>query len=567
MRYRRWVGLLLAAALVVPVGSARAATRAPTPTLIPVVAMATPKIVTPDDLADQAQNGPTGIGPGSQLFISFGGSGGFGCTANFVWTDGAKSYLGTAGHCVVPFSNDATDGTGALFDRSIVHVSVCVASCFTDAAEYVALGPLAYGRRRTNGAEQGHDFGLVEIPSALAGRIRPSMPVWGGPTTESALPGAARSCMYGNGGYFNRSAPSRIRTGALVNHGSATFTAAMPAASGDSGSGVVLCAPDAGNVVGGAALGILTHILGVTEVRPIVGPVSIGTTVAAAEALATEAGLHIHVVTEGAAGEPVAIPPVPLAGPRVVSPTEITDGPANIGPGTLLAIRFGAYTVGCTANFVWSDGATSYLGTAGHCVIPGSKDATHGTGALFDASGISAYACVAQCLTADRQFVALGPIAYGRRRDGINEQGHDFGLITIPSSLASMIRPAMPVWSGPTTESADLLAGPACFYGNGAFFNRTPVTRIRTGALISSGSATWTAALGAASGDSGSGVVLCAPGTGGLQGTVALGILTHGVGVPFTSPGVGPVAFGTTVPQAEAMATEAGLHIHVVTVG
>src|SRR5688500_14580542 len=42
------------------------------------------------------------IGPGSHLLIEIPGAGTFGCTANFIWANGAVRYLGAAGHCFIP---------------------------------------------------------------------------------------------------------------------------------------------------------------------------------------------------------------------------------------------------------------------------------------------------------------------------------------------------------------------------------------------------------------------------------------------------------------------------------
>src|SRR5919204_6063644 len=42
------------------------------------------------------------IGPGSAIIITIPDEGRFGCTANYVWRDGTRLYLGAAGHCFLP---------------------------------------------------------------------------------------------------------------------------------------------------------------------------------------------------------------------------------------------------------------------------------------------------------------------------------------------------------------------------------------------------------------------------------------------------------------------------------
>jgi len=264
------------------------------PRVIPPLRLAAaPDAVLPNELS----GGTTGIGPGSQLVIQVGGSGFFGCTANFVWTDGTSSYLGTAGHCVVPFSADTSAGPGVHFSPTTVHGFVCAAQCGTQLAQYVALGPLVYGRRRLGPLEVGHDFGLFRITAETMGLVRPAMPVWGGPSVEVDKALGNGTCMYGNGAYFNQHNETRPRAGVLLGTTQYAWNAAMTLGSGDSGSGVVTCTVGASGLHGVGGLGIATHIEGVDTGAGAVGGRAYGTLVEQAAAMATEAGLVIHVVT------------------------------------------------------------------------------------------------------------------------------------------------------------------------------------------------------------------------------------------------------------------------------
>ena len=247
----------------------------------------------------------------------------------------------------------------------------------------------------------------------------------------------------------------------------------------------------------------------------------------------------------------------------------------NIGPGSHLLIEIpNAGTFGCTANFIWASGATRYLGAAGHCFIPEGTTATHGTGADFDASGVRVSVCVSNCsfggelgFAITGTLVRLGAVAYSRQTAADGDIGNDFGVVTIPASLASMVRPSMPVFGGPTTTGTVTTGQPLCHYGNGVGVGETFLTMARVGIGGGSTAAYWVGDLAAAPGDSGSAVVTCeSDGSGGLQGRGAAGVLTH-LGVEEPNP-ANPLqhgfVFGTTIARAIEMAREAGLALSLV---
>jgi hypothetical protein len=242
----------------------------------------------------------------------------------------------------------------------------------------------------------------------------------------------------------------------------------------------------------------------------------------------------------------------------------------NIGPGSHLIIDIpGAGTFGCTANFVWAAGTVRFLGAAGHCFIPEGTTATHGPGADFDPSGVVVSVCVSNCsfggesgfiLTGD--LVALGPVAYARQTAADGDVGNDFGIVTIPASLAPLIRPSEPVFGGPTAVAQIQTGQPVCHYGNGVIVGETFLTMARVGVGGGSNAKYWSGDLIAAPGDSGSAVLTCTAGADGLHGTGAAGVLTHlGFEVGVAQHGF---VLGTTTARAIEMALEAGLSISVV---
>lgn len=244
-----------------------------------------------------------GIGPGSHLLIEFDDEPNsiYACTASFIFKPAGTSttrYLGAAGHCFVPPNKTATHGTGADYDRLRTHVKVCVSECdfggetgfFIDGTT-VDLGPVVYARQIQGNEPIGNDFGIVTIPSSLAGQIRTSLPVWRGPTSTSNQPATGTLvCLYGNGVGVGETFPTMARLGIAVNAGAAnSWNSIMPSMKGDSGSAVVTCGQDAGGLHGFGAVGTLTHI------TVSVGFIA-GTTVGRGIAMATQAGLTIQIV-------------------------------------------------------------------------------------------------------------------------------------------------------------------------------------------------------------------------------------------------------------------------------
>jgi hypothetical protein len=253
------------------------------------------------------------IGPGSAIIITIPEEGRFGCTANFVWKQGSKLYLGAAGHCFVPADRKATHGVGADYDASGVTVQVCVENCegnFRTAllvGKLVTLGKVAYARQTDPTGEEdvGNDFGVVEIPAAAAHLVRPALPVWGGPKGVTELETGDFGCHFGNGLIVGETFLTKARVGIGGGSDKDFWVGDFAGAFGDSGSGVVGCESDGLTFQGTGAVGVLTH-LGVSlcpcdvnfkhlRVKAEHG-IIFGTTVRRAIEMAKEAGLKLSMV-------------------------------------------------------------------------------------------------------------------------------------------------------------------------------------------------------------------------------------------------------------------------------
>lgn len=253
-----------------------------------------------------------GIGPGSHLIIRMDDEPGvrFGCTANFIWSGAGVAYLGSAGHCFLPEDRIATHGVGADYNPARTHVQVCVSNCqfggqtgFIMTGNLVDLGPVAYARQTDPTVaddfdkDVGNDFGIVSIPAALQSQVRPSMPVWGGPSAVEEVSLGSVVCFYGNAAVLGEVWPSMARAGVGggTEREAGRWLINAPTFQGDSGSALQVCASDSGGVHGRGAAGILTHLVVAAGSATGVNFVA-GTTVAKAIQLASQAGLSISVV-------------------------------------------------------------------------------------------------------------------------------------------------------------------------------------------------------------------------------------------------------------------------------
>jgi hypothetical protein len=166
-----------------------------------------------------------GIRPG-QLLLLTGGNGTSLCTSNFVFTNGANFFIGTAGHC-----GEVGDQVTMLYlPGGLVDIGNVVLS--------------------TGDAGVGNDFALISIDPALNGDVSPSMAHWGGPTGVYTGSGPAVVQHSGWGAVIGTGGTPRAGIGVDFEGPDWRFVGAITP--GDSGS--------AANVLGGAAAGNITHI-------------------------------------------------------------------------------------------------------------------------------------------------------------------------------------------------------------------------------------------------------------------------------------------------------------------
>ena len=227
-------------------------------------------------------------------------------------------------------------------------------------------------------------------------------------------------------------------------------------------------------------------------------------------------------------------------------------GAAGWAPAATAQVHPGVQTLTggaqCTANFVFTDGTTTYLGQAAHC---------SGTGAATDTNG-----CLTQSLplgTAVDVAGFQGTLVYNswiamraaNETDANTCAYNDLALIKLPAAAVATTNPSVPVYGGPVGLGAGTVSGEDVYsYGNSSLrFGLTPFSPKRGISLGDTGGG-WSTTVYTASpgipGDSGSGFLDAGGRAFGVLSTVAL--------APFAgSNGVGNLAKEVAYAQAHGV--------------
>jgi hypothetical protein len=227
----------------------------------------------------------------------------------------------------------------------------------------------------------------------------------------------------------------------------------------------------------------------------------------------------------------------PLAGASQAVPSGgwAPAATATIHPGVM------THTAGaqCTSNFIFDDGAATYIGQAAHC---------SGTGAATDTNGCtSASLPLGTKVTVDGA-ARPGTMVYnswitmqaGHETNPDTCQYNDLALIKLDPADAAKVNPSVPHWGGPTGVGGPTAAGDQVYsYGNSSLRFGITTLSPKTGSSLGSSAGGWTHTVYTVTpgipGDSGSGF-LDATGK-------AIGVLSTVDVLPFPgSNGVGDLA-------------------------
>jgi len=176
------------------------------------------------------------IHPGVQTFTE-----GAQCTANFVFTDGANTYIGQAAHCSGTGGATETDGCDAASLPVGTKVEVDGA---TQPGTMVYNSWIAMqGAGETDPDTCAYnDFALIQLSAADAANTNPSVPFWGGPNgLGGATPTGEDVFSYGNSslraGITALSPKKGLSLGTSNGGWNHTVYTVTPGIPGDSGSG------------------------------------------------------------------------------------------------------------------------------------------------------------------------------------------------------------------------------------------------------------------------------------------------------------------------------------------
>lgn len=177
------------------------------------------------------------IHPGVQLFTK-----GSQCTANFVYTDGSRVFIGQAAHCSGTGGNSETNGCTAPSLPLGTPVTVTGAK-HPGTLVYNSWLTMQQLKETNPDTCKYNDLALVLLDPADAGSVNPTVPIWGGPTalaTAGLKPGDA-VYSYGNSqlglGTGAISAKQGSSNSDQGNGWSHVVTTSPPGVPGDSGSG------------------------------------------------------------------------------------------------------------------------------------------------------------------------------------------------------------------------------------------------------------------------------------------------------------------------------------------
>lgn len=159
----------------------------------------------------------------------------YGCTANFIFTDGASHYVGTAGHC-----------SNSVGDRVTMQVD---ATTIADIGTVTKRTPHAAGD-----GIPGSDFSLIRIDPDVVAEwgVNPAIPVVGGPNGVYGGCGPETVRHYGHG-YVAAVAQGKPSAGVATNWFDNAYGWTGFGLPGDSGSPVVTTT--------GQAAGNFTHLI------------------------------------------------------------------------------------------------------------------------------------------------------------------------------------------------------------------------------------------------------------------------------------------------------------------
>jgi hypothetical protein len=227
--------------------------------LLAVAVVAAVAAVAPAGAAAQGE-----IHPGAMTFTD-----GAQCTANFVFQDAGGTYIGQAAHCSGTGGATETNGcdSGSLPLGTPVEVDGATQNGTLVYNSWLAMQ--ANGETNADACDY-NDFALIKLAAADVGRVDPTVPGYGGPTSVAPAPTNLGADVFSYGNSSLRLGVSQLspKQGVVVqnqgNGWSRNIYTVTPGIPGDSGSGFLNAS--------GQAIGTLSTV----TIAPTAGSNGIG---------------------------------------------------------------------------------------------------------------------------------------------------------------------------------------------------------------------------------------------------------------------------------------------------
>jgi hypothetical protein len=204
------------------------------------------------------------IHPGVQTFTA-----GAQCTSNFIFRDSGGTYVGQAAHC--SGTGSATDTDGCLSGSLPIGTPVTVTGATKPGTLVYNSWITMQGANETNPDVCAYnDLALVKLDPADVGRVDPTVPGFGGPTSIAEAPSNTGATVYTYGNSELRGGVTALspKQGTVVqsdgNGWSRTVYTVSPGIPGDSGSGFLDSS--------GHAIGVLSTV----AIAPLAGSNGVG---------------------------------------------------------------------------------------------------------------------------------------------------------------------------------------------------------------------------------------------------------------------------------------------------
>jgi hypothetical protein len=229
------------------------------------------------------------------------------------------------------------------------------------------------------------------------------------------------------------------------------------------------------------------------------------------------------------------------ASAQAAAPQWAPAGTATIHPGTQM------FTAGaqCTANFVYSDGTTTYLGYAAHCAGTGAATDTNGCSTQSLPLGTPVTFNTGASEISEGTQVGTGTLAYSSwlamqaagETDADTCAYNDLALVKIDPAYVQDVNPSVPFWGGPVALATDGTAAGDSIYSYGNSLLRFGIEQLspKRGASLGDDAGGWTHTVYTVTpgipGDSGSGFMDEKGNALGVLSTVAIAPLAGSNGV------------------------------------